>query len=312
MKRKPAAAAAPGTIPYAAADTASNPSFWRDRWRSLKLAHCAVPDYGSSRHFWGNKTKVERVYSKGDGKHDEKTRARLESMNIPDGCRVLDIGPGPGTYAIPLAKRGCRVMAVEPSPVMRDLLAARMKQEKTKNITVIPKRWEDVEPGELGDPFDAVIASFSLTMMDMGEALLKMHASCRGTVHLFWFLTTPAWAKVNEDLWPYLHGGRFPGEPTADWLWQILYEMGIYATIEPEPEGVFSRYKNTDEAMEEFRQRLNCSTAAQEEIVRNYLSAVLKQDGDGFTLWGKTRSAHLWWDTRGQDYPFTAGSMQED
>ncbi|MCK9581436.1 MAG: class I SAM-dependent methyltransferase [Methanoregula sp.] len=274
----------------------SPPSFL-EQWRALKLAHCAIPNYGNSTRFWGNRKKIQTVYTKSNKGHDEKTNARLAAMNIPDGSRVLDIGAGPGTYAIPLAKRGCKVTVVEPSPVMRELLATRMKKEKVKTITVIPKRWEDVVPADLVAPFDAVIASFSLTMMDMEEALAKMHAICQGTVHLYWFLTSPAWAQVNRDLWPHLHGGTFPGEPTADWLWQILYEMGIYASIQPESQVSISRYANIDEAIDEFRQRLNCTTPAHEETVRNYLRVVLRQDGDGLILGNGTYSAHIWWNT---------------
>jgi len=270
---------------------------FREQWRALKLTHCAVPHYGNSSQFWGNKKKIHTVYTKGDTGHEEKTNARLAAMNIPDGSRVLDIGAGPGTFAIPLAKKSCHVTVVEPSPVMREMLKTRMKKEKVNNIAVIPMRWEDVEPDELDDPFDAVIASFSLTMMDMGKALAKMHASCRGTVHLFWFLTSPSWAQVNRDLWPFIHGGNFPGEPTADWLWQILYEMDIYASIQPESHVSVSRYANMDEAVEEFRQRLNCTTPAQEEIVRNYLNSVLRHKGDDLILGCGTRSAHIWWNT---------------
>lgn len=273
---------------------------FNEQWRQLKLAHCAVSNYGTSHQFWGSKKNVHSVYTKSHGKKDEKTRARLDAMNIPDGSLVLDIGAGPGTYAIPLAKRGCMVTVVEPSPVMRELLETRMKKEKVKNITIIPKRWEDVEPAELGAPCDAIIASFSLTMMDMAAALTKMHATCKGTVHLFWFLTPPTWAEVNKDLWPLLHGGSFPGEPTADWLWQILYEMGIYANLQPEQHISLPRYASIDEAVEEFRQRLNCTTPAHEETLRNYLNTVLRRDGDGLILGSGTRSTHIWWNTMDQ------------
>ena len=91
-------------------------------------------------------------------------------MNIPKGSRILDIGAEPGTYAVPLAASGCTVTVIEPSPVMREMLEARIKDEKIQNITIIPKRWEDVQTVELDRPFDVVIASFSLTMMDIGEA----------------------------------------------------------------------------------------------------------------------------------------------
>jgi len=285
------------SAPPASSACTGNIVSFRERWRQLKLAHCAVPDYGNSRQFWSSRKNIHTVYTKGTTDHDRITETRLSAMNITDSSRVLDIGAGPGTYAIPLARRGCRVTVIEPSPVMRELLAARMDAENIRGITVIPRRWEDVEVTAFAKPFDAVIASFSLTMMDMGAALLKMHACCSGTVHLYWFLTSPAWAQVNADLWPLLHGGTFPGEPTADWLWQILYEMGIYAAIQPEPRQPPARYADVDAALEEYRQRLNCTTPAQEEIVRNYFLTVLRQDENGYALGEGPVSAHIWWST---------------
>ena len=273
---------------------------WREQWRQLKLAHCSIPNYGTSKQFWENKKNVQTVYMKGREKNKHQTEARLAAMAVPDGSRVLDIGAGPGTFAVPLAARGCSVTVVEPSPVMRDALAERIARENIGGITVIPKRWEDVTAGDLGEPYDVVIASYSLTMMDIGEAVERMHACCRGTVHLFWFLTTPAWAKVNKDLWPLLHGGEFPGEPTADWLWQVLVEMGIYANLAVESKSPASNFATFDEAAAEFIQRLNCTTPAHEEIVRNYLHAALRRTGDGFSLGEETLGAHIWWETTGR------------
>ena len=299
-------APSPGTRPLHETRVSCATLSFREKWRALKRAQQAVPAYGDSGRFWGSREKINTVYAKADGRHDERTGARLAAMQVPAGARVLDIGAGPGTFAIPLAQNGCSVTAVEPSPVMRELLRTRMSQEKIGTITVIPKRWEDVGPDELGLPYDAVIASFSLTMTDMEAALAKMHASCKGTVHLFWFLTPPAWSVVNRDLWPALHGGSFPGQPTADWLWQILYEMGIYADIRPEPQVSLSRYADVEEAVDEFRQRLNCTTPAHEEIVRTYLHTALCRDGVGFTLGNGTRSAHICWNT--VDNPTRGGS----
>ena len=272
---------------------------FRERWRQLKLAHCAIPNYGSTQQFWNNKSKVDCVYLKRrprDNSHADM--ARLETMNIPDGSAVLDIGAGPGTFAIPLARRGCKVTVVEPSPVMRDALSARLTKDRIRSVKVIPGRWEDVSAEELGGPYDAVIASYSLTMLDIGDAVLRMQSCCRGTVHLFWFLTPPAWVRVNTDLWPILHGGAFPGEPLADWLWQVLFEMGILANLRVEHRSPPASYNDTEEAIAEFRQRLNCTTEAHEQILRNYFRATLRKDGARYVLGDPVMGAHIWWDTQ--------------
>lgn len=268
---------------------------WREQWRQLKLAHCAVPNYGNNKQFWDNKKNVRTVYMKGREKNQHQTAMRLQAMAIPQGCRVLDIGAGPGTFAIPLAAGGCTVTVVEPSSVMQEALADRIRQENISTITVIPKRWEDVTPEELDGPFDVVIASYSLTMMDIAEAVAKMQECCRGTLHLFWFLTPPTWATVNKDLWPLIHGGEFPGEPMAGWLWQVLAEMGIYANLSVETKSSVTRFATFEEAADEFFQRLNCTSPAHEETVKNYLHATLRRDGDGFILGTETLGAHIWW-----------------
>ena len=56
---------------------------FREQWRQLKLAHCAVPNYGNSRQFWGNKKKVHSVYTKGYGKHDDTTQALVGCHEYP-------------------------------------------------------------------------------------------------------------------------------------------------------------------------------------------------------------------------------------
>lgn len=276
-----------------------DPFFWREQWRQLKLAHCAVPEYGNAREFWANRKMIHAVYMKGRKNHGGEDEARAAALGVPKGSRVLDIGTGPGTYAVPLAARGCRVTAVEPSPVMREALAENMREHNAENIRVIPKRWEDVSVQELGEPFDVVIASYSLTMMDIGKALAKMVECCTGTTHLFWFMTPPAWVQINRDLWPLLHGGEFPGEPTADWLWQVLCEMGIYANLEVGVKFQPSIYPSVDTAVEEFSGRLKCTTASHKETVRNYFQSILRQEGEGFVLGGETLGAHIWW-TKGE------------
>jgi SAM-dependent methyltransferase len=268
----------------------------------MKLARMATPGFGSAGAYWNNRKNVTDLYVKSRTRQawQGKVEAQFAAMNIPNKARVLDIGGGTGTHAIPLALAGCDVTVVEPAAAMREVLQKNLASSKAGPVTVIPARWEDISPDELGKPFDVVIASYSLSMVDIGTALEKMQACCRGTVNLFWFLTPPSWARVSRDLWPLLHGCEYPGEPLADCLWQVLYEMGIYAhmTTERKKDTV---YPAVEEAVQEYYQRLNCSTDAQNEILKGYFTGTLRSGSMGFALDGASYAAHIWWRT-GPEY----------
>jgi len=209
-------------------------TYWRDRWQRKRLALLETrKTEGNS--FWNDKKAIKSHFIHDLNEWRDMAETRIAGMNVRDGSRVLDIGAGTGVLAVPLAAHGCDVTAIEPSPVMGEALREYQREEKCREITLIPKRWEDVTLEELGVPFDAVVASYSLMVTDIGEAILKMQQSCRGTVHIFWFLTQPLWAQVNAGVWNQLHGSDFCGEPTSDCLWQALCEMGIYANLTVNP-----------------------------------------------------------------------------
>nr|WP_320160201.1 class I SAM-dependent methyltransferase [uncultured Methanoregula sp.] len=281
----------PGPVPVSL-----YPRYWRDLWRQKKLDQSRIPEFESADAYWNNRNNVTDLYVRSRARESwqGKKEAQLKAMQIPAGSRVLDIGGGSGTHAIPLAEMGCEVTVIEPSGAMREELQKNLARSGVGNITVIPSRWEDVSISELGDPFDAVIASYSLSMTDIGEAIEKMQACCRGRVHLFWFLTPPSWARVSRDLWPRLHGREYPGELLADSLWQVLYEMGIYANLTTERKKA-TVYQDVDEVVREYYQRLNCSTIAHEEILKDYFTQKLRPCDKGFVLNGVSYSAHLWW-----------------
>ncbi len=59
---------------------------------------------------------------------------------ISPGERVLDIGAGGGRFAVPLARKGCRVVAVEPSEAMRRTLAGAAAEAGVE-LEVHPVGW---------------------------------------------------------------------------------------------------------------------------------------------------------------------------
>jgi len=274
----------------------------------MKRARDADPYVASAGEYWSNRKNVTELYVKSRTRQawTGKVDAQFKAMKIPPGARVLDIGGGTGTHAVPLAAMGCDVTVVEPSGAMREELEKNLSSSGAGAITVIPTRWEDVIPGKMGGPFDIVMASYSLSMEDIGNAITTMQACCRGFVHLFWFLTPPSWARVSYDLWPLLYGRKYPGDPLADILWQALYEMGIYAdmTTERKKETV---YPDVGEAVQEYCQRLDIPTGPQEAVLKEYFSHKLRPCGTGFVLDGVSCSAHISWDAGAITNPSRTG-----
>ncbi|MDP1051415.1 hypothetical protein Q6251_30685, partial [Klebsiella quasipneumoniae] len=76
-----------------------------------------------------------------------------------------------------------------------------MAEEGLSNYRCIQQRWEDVELGVDIEPHDVVIASHSLGMFDLREALAKMDAAANRRVYVFtaagkWFFD-----DFEEELW---------------------------------------------------------------------------------------------------------------
>lgn len=273
--------------------------FWQRRWREQRLARLAVPKKGGPDSFWNDKKRLSDHFIQNLDSWRKGAEDRIAVMGVKDGSRVLDIGAGTGTLAIPLAAHGCAVVAVEPAEAMREALHIYERQQAVRPITVIPKRWEDVQPEDLGEPFDVVFASYSLMITDIGPAIEKMQAACRGQVHLFWFLTQPYTAILNQALWPKVHGAEFPGEPTADILWEALYGMGIYANMAVEASCEPAYFASAEDASADFCKRLGCTTPAQEQAVREYCETSLAKTDRGYRVSGDALGAHIWWDVRG-------------
>ena len=92
--------------------------------------------------------------------------------------RVLDIGAGNGVLSKPLARSGCEVTAMEPSPAMRILLREEMKREQAKAISVNRRSWEEASCEAFRD-FDLILACNSLHLCPLGfrSALDKVFAA---------------------------------------------------------------------------------------------------------------------------------------
>jgi len=226
-------------------------------------------------------------------KDDERPAQIISKLDIDPKCTVLDIGAGPGTLTIPLAKIVKHVTVVEPSGGMLACLEENAANEGLENITCINRKWEDVHPGEELDEYDVVIASYSLSMMDMATALLKMNTVARQSVHLFTFAGDRMWDYT--ELWPKLHGEEYRAGPDYIYLYNILYQIGIRADVEISTTEHKQRFSNMEEAVEQWKENLGISTPEAEDVIRLYLTAKLvREDG---SLWSinTMKAASICW-----------------
>lgn len=89
-----------------------------------------------------------------------------------EGCqRVIDAGAGSGFFAVPLARKGHHVIAVEPSPHMMELLERKLDDDTRPMVTTVLSTWEEAQC----PPADALICIHAVyPMKDPEGALVKM------------------------------------------------------------------------------------------------------------------------------------------
>lgn len=164
---------------------------------------------------------------------------RAAALEIDPSWSVLDIGSGPRTLALPLARRARRVTAVEPSLAMVKRLEQHVYEEGLSNIRILPTKWEDLSDEEVGE-HGLVIASYSLSFLDMREALLKMDRLARRQVILYCFAGVPSWERIRVDLYPRIFGREHIASLMSDVLYNLLYSQGIYVDVQVLQGGCFS------------------------------------------------------------------------
>ena len=272
---------------------------WNAVWKDLSEKNTACRGSGGCAAIWESKEKA-RTYLERSQEEPEQTRCAIDGLPVEADSTVLDIGAGPGVLAVPLARRVARVTAVEPAAGMAEVMTEYARGEGVSNLSIVRKRWEDVDPAaDLDGPYDIVIASYSLGMPDIRAAIEKMCIASSRWIYLFWFAGTTSWEQGMLDLWPRLHEKEYRRGPKADILWNVLYSMGIYPNVETVRMEHTRRFPDLDAAVDEFREQYRVKTPAQERVLRDYLAGMLSENGDDLVLSGMTTRVKIWWEVDG-------------
>jgi len=150
-------------------------------WKKATGNGLNILDEGRMAEFWNKRSEN---YSRNIEKDQRKKRTDeilefLEEAGFsPEGSRVLDIGCGPGTLSLPLARLGAEVTALDISSGMLNKLKDSVKKESLP-VDVIECSWWTADIDELGfrNKFDLVIASMTPGIRDVENFDMMMTCS---------------------------------------------------------------------------------------------------------------------------------------
>ncbi len=210
----------PETAPATAPDGPDPVRAWRERVEARKGSE-------QKRTFTAGQAREYDLHLQLEGYPGDRLDALLAL--VPPGGSLLDVGAGTGLWAIPAARAGVSVTAVEPRAPMRDVLAAKLDAEPAlwRLVEVVPGRWEDVR----AETHDVVLAAHSLYGMPRIDRVLDaMTAAARHRVAVY----------VRTGRWPGKLSSRFNRErgvrrlPTTNWddLRAVLEARGVAHAVE--------------------------------------------------------------------------------
>lgn len=236
--------------------------------------------------------KEAENFSQNVSRMDELTKQQLNRLSLLPQFTVLDVGSGTGRLTIPIAKYVKHVTALEPSSKMLAILKSNIKKQHVKNIKCINNSLDDLKITEFVI-HDVVVASFSILMVDIEKALLKMDALASVGVCLF--VSASDWMDAEIRDIVFEKGRTTNVFPDHIYLCNILNDIGIEANVDLWDFQSSQCYSDLTSAVSRFIQLYHIQPEKQNEL-RSYLSKSLVQDEKGnFWLNRKKKAAKIWW-----------------
>jgi len=272
------------------------PAFWSQIWKKEFLASLLPEEStntferGSRANNWDKSEKIRL-----DGER------RVADLDLHPSWSVLDIGPGPGTLAIPIARKVKHVTVVEPSLAMIDHLKRHIQDAGVYNIDIIHSRWEDTSLKTV-ELHDLVIASYSLNFLDIESSLLKMNQASRQMVYLYWFAGITTLEKIRIDLYPKLFAKRYNPFPKCNIIYNLLYDAGLFPEIKVLDTSYSQEYSDIEEVVSEIKDILNISTNEHDEFLAEYVTKKFRNTEQHPIIYDDTTYVRLSWEPKVNEY----------
>ncbi len=210
-----------------------SPAFWEEVWGKAKeesIFRRKRKSLKDTVDYWNR--RAEGFEKNVMGEKGEKRVLRvlnwLESQGvILDNIKVLDIGAGPGPFALAFAERAREVVALEPAEAMTDFLRKEMRIHQRENIRIIQDTWEEVniQEQQLKGNFDLVFASMSPGINNWETIQKALDCSKK-----YCYISSFAGKRQSDaivNLWQTLFGEEIPAWPgDIIFILNLLYARG--------------------------------------------------------------------------------------
>ena len=205
---------------------------WAARWREQVAAEHAqydsvIPPSKQSGDFWGPRAARFRASRVADDTAPRDAFLDYLLPRIQAGVRVLDVGCGAGRYALPLARAGARVTALDPSEAM---IAALQQDAQAEGLDIESwvSSWEAADVARA----DLVVCAHVLYPVKDAELFLrKLDAHAHKQVIILMGYEPPIhWLAPYWRVAYGIERIRLPGAVEA---LVLLHQIGIDATLMP-------------------------------------------------------------------------------
>ncbi len=221
---------------------------------------------------------------------DDYISKMLDRIEVKPDWSVLDIGCGPGTLAIPLAKKAKNLTALDISSEMLKHLRANAEKAGLNNIRYLNASWQEAFAAKSAGVHDVVVASRSLMSGDMKEAITGILPLVGRAAYLtFPVIHLPFDWEVYRVI-----GRERKKHPPYIYFYNLLYQMGISANVEILNSRIKVQFSSIEQCIDDLQWRTEPFTPAEKSRLIEYLKP--KFSGQNvFTHEGYSKWALVWW-----------------
>ena len=271
---------------------------WLAVWRRMyddereQAERVTPPEFAVLSDFWANRAPRVAAIARQTSQPDGFMSFLLPRLRSSD--RLLDIGAGAGRYEPLLASAVAEVLALEPSPAMRERLEQRLQEERVTGVSVVAASWPEAEVPAC----DVVMAAHVLYgVREIEPFLTRMDAVAQRVCFLLLTYRHPL--SFMSAFWKRIHGEPRLILPGAVECLNALYQLGIPAQLALVPAGRRFSYADRAEALADIRWCMRRLPDPQvDRAIASAMDDLLEREDDGrLAVRGVPEQiAVIWWE----------------